>query len=438
MMSSILAAIAILGQTPIDTVRHDFMRRLKELSLEWCTFKPTEERRVQALSILQRGTRAITAKRWKDALPVLDEAIAALEGRPVRHEDAIEFRIAPFAGAPNGTARIAAYWAYIPEGAKKVEISGKWGKSTLAPGDWFLKDLNIAHPPDPSHGPLVMNGNYSDDVQIGRTKRPISRSVFKECEQTVARFRLSGNEAVQDLARFASATFESPFAQEDDLGYYWAMLIASGLESGKTELNDVLCLQSVRYGRTTFRVSFAHDQHRKNPLVPTDVIFGFLGDGFSQHAAFHNSFVGDVGFYSGHYGMVYVSLPEGADPKDAYDWLTDVRKLKIGKTFAVGYSSGADDAMSCHDLPTPTSGVALIAPTGQPFLKSQADQPVFLAIGDKDLGAYVRMAQNLSRLLKDKPGFEYREYKNVEHLTVLGVASRDAIEFFREIANSKP
>jgi predicted peptidase len=170
---------------------------------------------------------------------------------------------------------------------------------------------------------------------------------------------------------------------------------------------------------------------------PLPLVIALHGAGGSENMFFETYGAGAIAKLCEQRGWLLVS-PRGTGMKpervaeliDAMDKLYPVDRARV---FVVGHSMGGGQTAAAANL-TPEKFAAVAVLGGGGAVRNTTDDfkklPFFIGIGTEDFA--LRGAKTLNEGLQkaEVKTINYREYADIEHLTIVQVALRDVFAFF--------
>jgi predicted esterase len=169
---------------------------------------------------------------------------------------------------------------------------------------------------------------------------------------------------------------------------------------------------------------------------PIPVVFALHGAGGSENMFFDGYGDGLVRKLAAERGWLLVS-PQVSGfgitiTEEVLDELSKLYPIDRSKVFAVGHSMGAAATMSAVAR-KPELFRAVAALGGGGSVKASETMkalPVFVGVGEKDIGLTGARALNKSLQRAEVATVQFKEYKGVEHLTIVQLSLRDVFGFF--------
>lgn len=167
---------------------------------------------------------------------------------------------------------------------------------------------------------------------------------------------------------------------------------------------------------------------------PVPVVFALHGAGGSENMFFDGYGDGLVGKLAAERGWLLVSPLVSGTPASAevLDELNKLYPIDREKVFVLGHSMGAAATMAAVSRePKLFRAAAALGGGGQ--VKAGDDLkkvPVFVGIGERDFALTGAKSLNASLKKAEVATVEYKEYKGVEHLTIVQLSLRDVFGFF--------
>ncbi len=418
------AILALILQPSTVAGRFEMGERLRQLDVAWLT-TPDKAKRSEAVPKISSATMAFFANRASDACRSLDEAVAALEGRQPRIEDALNFRFTPPVVEPGATARLVVSWAYLPPGATPISVVAGTRSGTIQPGQGLTIELdtpglNPESARDPEAGVLV-------PIQAGESRRSAFLSIIKSFDKRLASLRNSDLPAARDLtepidrAMSGDAELDIPVIQYLDLG--------EQLNSRRRTVRDFEQVPYAKQGSTVLRAA-----------VPTSiksdatVVVAVHGAGGSENMFFEAYGRGMAMQEALKRGWVFLSPRAGSTCiRDSLDWLSRVRGINTARLFVLGHSLGATAALNSGKSNPKPSGIALFAPAASSIPADLQGVPIFLAVGKQESPTLIGMIAGLEKEIVSHSNCQFKEYDPCEHIMVVANGSKDAFSFFDRI-----
>lgn len=427
-MLAVLAALT-LAQTPAQPGlgRYEMGERLKTLDVRWLE---TEDRslRTAAVPHITKAVGSFFSAKAGEAAQSLDAAAFALLGREAPAEAGISVRFFPAICEPGKEATLRIWWTYQRSDAKPVNVRVAGRSVVCAPG----RTLTISINPQKVDAELAMmtEGGTTIPIQIGSLQRTAYLNVVKDARKRIQDLAEAKNPAAQAIRELIVEAVEKPETLEMDIPVAQQLLLAEQLEEGTTKLWQARDLWRVKHGSTIFRAAFP-SVAKVDPAQakPVNVVIGYHGAGGSENLFFEGYGRGIAVEEAMARGWVFVAPRVGPTAqKDVLDWLTHVRKLKIGKVFLMGHSFGGAYAAANMVQASP-SAVALFAPVGT-IKREDVKFPLFIGVGRQESSALLASVGRMARDLNGLPGFTYDQFDACEHMMVVAEGAKAAYAVF--------
>ncbi|MBX3118874.1 MAG: hypothetical protein KF784_07390 [Fimbriimonadaceae bacterium] len=427
-MLTALVALTLF-QTPanMDAARYELGERLKVLDVRW--METTDKaRRSAAVPQITRAVTAFFSQRPTEAAQALDMAAAVLQGREALPEAGISVRFIPAICEPGKEATLRIWWTYQRADAKPVTIRVAGRSVVCAPG----RTLTISINPQKIDRELAMmtEGGTIIAIQVGSLQRTAYLNVVKNARKRIQDLAEAKNPTAIGLRDLIVDAVEKPETMEMDIPIAEQLLLAERLEEGTMKLWQMRDLWRIEHGKTFFRAAFPNTS-RVDPSQskPVNVVIAYHGAGGSENLFFEGYGRGLAVEEAIHRGWIFVAPRVGTTAhKDVIDWLTNVRKLKIGKVFVMGHSMGGAYAAANIGTINP-SAVALFAPSSA-LRRDDVKCPVFLGVGKQELPFLVGTISRMARDLGGLPGFTYEQYDPCEHMMIVAEGAKAAYGVF--------
>ncbi len=437
MVAACVAALLLVQpQSPIKVGRYDMGERLKRLDVTWLNVSENS-RRKDAVEQVRLAVMSFFGNKYGEACARLDAATEALLGNPPNLADAVSVRFLPPVVQPGKKAKLFAYWAYAPEDIAPISVGVGSANGLLKPGETLELEVD---PPLPvgvsAESAQTKEYGILVNVAVGTKTQSAYLTIGENLLSRTNLLLDSTSDTARAIARQVKTYLEVPESAEQDIPVLDHISMAESLHTGERKIWQYSHLPISYHRNTYFRASFPKSlmaEPEKTP--PVTVVIAFHGAGGSENLFFEGYGRGIAATEALKRGWVFVApRVSSSGPEDVYDWLVNVRKVKVKQIFAMGHSMGGAEAVRCVTLPTPSSGVALFSPAAAAFPEAYTNQPMFLTIGAQDIPALLRSARSLDRILNAKPKFEYKEYDPCEHLMIVGTAMKDAYARFDQWA----
>ncbi len=403
--------------------------RLKALDVAWLQ-TASHERRLLALPHIGRAMGAISGSRSDEACQALDEAVAVLEDRKPLPEDAISLRFDPPIAEPGKPAMLSVSWAYQPSAPSTVQVGVGPRQVPLLSGRSVVLEvlpwnLNAELRTSPEAGYLV-------PVQVGSRQRSAYLSIVRNGRQRIRSLAAAKNPTSRSLGRELARQLTLGRSREYDHPLIQWLFLAEQLESGETELYEAEHLPYVEAGSTPIRAVFPKEAcEAPAQSTPVNVVLAFSGGWGSENSFFETYGRGIAVEHAVKRGWAFVSArATDSAAMDVTRWLVSARKLKIGKLFVLGHSSGCAQAMSAYEASPKPTAAAILAPGFTAFLKAWTELPIYMAVGKQESERRRAAIGSLARELEARPDFRFEEVEGSDHLMVVANAIPSAFEFF--------
>lgn len=435
-MLSLAVAVSLAFQQPVSAKvgRYEMGERLKVLDRAWVT----ESDRARRANAVPRITRAVTAffsSNFGDACRALDEATAALEGRPVNAADAITLRFDPPFAEPKSNASLKIGWAYDPGTSSPVRVS-VGNQSVLAtPG----RELTLTFRPESVNSDLLLSpeAGVVIPVQVGGDQRGVYLSVVKRFRDRLKPLLTSRNRDAQFLANAVEDMLKEPEALETDLPLIEYLFTAELLHEGRATIDRLDEIPLVQHGNTRFRIAFPPTAlGARGRQRPVNVVIALHGAGGSENMFFDAYGNGLGATLALRRSWVFVSPRTGATAvADVLAWLRGPRRLNVGRVFLMGHSMGGGVALSAAEsMRERPAAMALFAPAARAIPSSLASVPTYLAVGKQEIPMLATSARTMGQGLQGRRDAQFQEFDPSEHLMVVTDALPAAFRFFDQFA----
>lgn len=423
-MLATLALITVtqLGGTPSD--RFAMGERLKRTEVAWMAERNKTIKR-QATEPITAAVMGFFSGNSGQACRSLDQAIAKLEERPLLPADALQLRAAkPFA-EPGQPLKILLEWSYKPSSVVPVTVASGSQSVRLAPGENGEITVNpFLTNPDLRLSPEV---GYLIPVRVNDESRLVYVSFVRNFESRIAKIASSQNASAQFVGRYLQSVQEDPRRQESELPLIQFLFAAEALDEGRQRVVDQDQVYLGRKGNTVFRAQLPRSLRSRVDRA-VNVVVAVHGAGGSENMFFEAYGRGRAVSEATRRGWVFISPRAGSSSvQDSLDWVTQDRRLKLGKVFLMGHSMGGGVVLGYGGAPT---AIAAFAPAARNIRPELASVPIFLAVGKQELGMLRSGAQSLSTA----KNVTFREYDPAEHLMIVPEAIDEAYQFFDKLA----
>ncbi len=434
-----LAAIAVLSllQTPakLDASRYELGERLKVLDVAWMQ-TTDRNRRTAAVPHITRAVNAFFTRKTAEAAQALDAANSALQGSEAPPEAGISVRFVPAICEPGKEAKLRIWWTYQRADARPVTIRVAGRSVVCAPG----RTLNIYINPQKLDSELAMmsEGGTAIPIRVGNLQRTAYLNVVKNARGRLQALADAKNPAAKSLVELANESLAKPDSMEQDVPVTQLLYLAERLEDGETKLWEVRDLARIKYKDTYFRASFPNNARvEPGSSKPVNVVIAYHGAGGSENLFFEGYGRGAAAEQAINRGWVFVAPRMGTNAqKDVLEWLTAVRRLKVGKVFLMGHSMGGGYTLA-NMVQAHPAAVALFAPVGS-VKKEDVTFPLFLGVGKQEIGLLQNSVGQIARDLNGVEGFTYQQFDPCEHLMVVAEGLKSAYAVFDKAAGVGP
>ncbi len=425
-LKMINALLLMLVAQPLSTPsqsRYEMGLRLKQLDLAWGRTKEPS-RRADAVKCVQTSVTSFFSGRTGEVCKSLDEAVSALTGTRLVAASGLTVRFQPSVVPPGGHTVLQMHWAYPPIADAKVSVQiGTYkyeieaGKDGMHPIDLAKLSLNKPN----------LEQDVEIDVKVGESHRKIKLSVIKNFDNRVKACLSSTDPTAVALARLARESGNGEL--ETDVPVSSVLTLSEGLNTKSLKLSQVRELMRCESGSTTFRIKFPEKMATKPTLI-----VAMHGAGGSENLFFEGYGSGMAVNLAMKRGWIFAApRASGSSVQDIVKWLKDYRGSDVGRVFVIGHSMGGMQAIgTLKGLPRPAA-LGLFAPAAALSRQAVADVPVFLAVGDQEMGMLRSMAERSSSVLG--PLSEFKSYPNCEHLMVVAEGLDDCFRFLDKVGS---
>jgi len=420
-MLAAICALALIQPDGLRATRYEMGERLKRLDVAWLATSDSA-RRARAVPHISSAVTGFFSTQYAPACRSLDLAAAALEGRTILPEDAIDVRFDPPYVEPGDFARLRITWAYRPTPADPVtvRVAGKQVRVAVGEGATLEVDLSL---PFPDVG-REQEVSVLVPISVGSLTASAYVSKVKQFEGRVKLLEEAKNPISRDLASTLRQVIEG--RAEQDSPVLETLFAAEELENEEVQLDELTKLALVRHQGASFSVVFPQEI----PDRPV-VMIAMHGAGGSENLFLEGYGRGRAALASLQRGWIFVSpRTSAASGAAALNWLREVRKIEPQVVLAMGHSMGAGIALQSSNWTPRPSAIALFAPAAAQIPEALAGTPIFLAVGKDELAPLLTMARRLGDDLKARPKSQFREYAACEHLMIVAEATADAYRFF--------
>lgn len=412
-------AAAVLVQPAFTATRFDMGERFKALDVAWMA--ADRARRREAVPHIAAGTAAFFGGGTGKVCRALDEAVAALEGRARRPEDALGFRFVPAYTEPGGKGRLRVTWCYDPESQAVVDVSGPGVRRSLAVGVPATLEIDSRRLNPDGREPEV---GVLASLRAGSARRSAYISLVKALPKRVGRLSEAKNATAKSLGELVRSELAQP--GETEVSLIDVLLLAEELETGETKIEDVEQPPTLRHRGTAIRAAIP-----KGLSGPSTVVVALHGAGGSENLFFESYGRGRAVQEALKRGWVLLSPRAGSTAiRDSLDWLREVRGVTASRLFVMGHSMGGALALGSGNIEPRPRALALFAPAAGSIPAALASVPVFVAVGKQEQPFLLRQA----RALASAPNVRLVEHDPCEHLMVVADALPEAFKFFDGLA----
>lgn len=416
---SLAASLLLAALAQPQATRFDLGERLKLMEEAWRE-APAASRRA-AVPAISRSVAAFFTQQTGAAAKGLDEAVASLEGRSPRPEDALTIRFIPPYVSPAGKARASITWAYPVESTKPVEVTVGSAKVKVTPGtNAFLEvsaeSVSPAGDSEQEVGVLV-------SVQAGESARGAYLTLVDNLPSRVDALAKSEDPRVKALASLLTRLMSSQ--SEQDMPILESLNLAEKLQAKAVSPTDVRHWPIAQEGSTLLRASIPAELPEKPVLV-----IALHGAGGSENLFFDGYGRGQAVGLAQKRGWALVAPRASATgAADALAWFTKTTGKTPGRIVIMGHSMGGAMALMTGRLPIKPSAVVLFAPASGRVPAELEGVPMFLSVGKQEMMMLAGSAQQLQRQLEGKPHFKYKVVDPCEHLMIVADALPAAYEW---------
>jgi len=420
MIGSLVALVLCAGQAASGPGRFEMGERLKELDQAWLA-TPDKARRSAAVLKINTAVNAFLGSKFVNACRALDEARAAVEGRPPSAEDAITLRFEPPFVEPRTSAKLRISWAYLPTAPRNVVV--KVGRQAIvaAPGRSLVVDVR----PEQVNPDILQNPEVGVliPVQVGARSEGVFLSIIKRPLDRLDALKDTQNPEAKTLVEFLSTAFSSPQKLESDLPLIQYLLTAELLDEGRVRVERTESLPLAKFNETYFRAVFPRSHG------PMNIVIALHGAGGSENMFFEAYGRGLAATEALRRGWGFIAPRSSAMAiQDVLDWLRVRKKQPIGKVFLIGHSMGGGMVLQSGNITPRPSGIALFAPAATSIPQNLADVPIWLSVGKQDV--LVSGVRAIAQALSGRKGFEFQELDPCEHMMVVADSIPSAYRFF--------
>ncbi len=387
--------------------------RYQRAEVAW-TATQDKSRKLEATSKLSEAVISFFTNNFAKGCRSTDEAIAILEGRKWRPEDALEIRLTKRVTGKEENPEVEYGWTYPVADGAVVKFSI----------DTREFSLNSASKPTRV---TMVSGNHAALNLFDLERRSMAFSV--KSAYAGADFRLvhqpSANPLVTDLLTLLEEQEKKTEVQLPLKGFAEDLKLTS--EKRFFELSQV---RRASYQGTVLRSTVPQPGVKK-----VTVLVGLHGAGGSENF-FFEAYGGGIGpKLATQRGWVFVAPRTSAKAVDAsVAFVENTFGVKVKQLYVMGHSMGGGTAIGYNSTERTLSGVALFAPAGRKLSEKVATVPTYLAIGKQDLAMLGASAQALKPQVLATPGGVFKEFEPSEHTMIVPDAIREAFAFFDKLS----
>lgn len=416
MLGSLCALALLQAQPQFVATRFEMGERLKELDVAWLGTRD-RARRAAAVPHITTAVTSFFTQQYGPACRALDQARAALEGRTLRPEDAIDVRFTPPIVEPGAPARIQVSWAYAPGNELSVPVRAGGREAFSRPGTVTTLDVRLSAVfPDAAEQEVSL----LFPVTVGQRVTSSYVNVVKGYAERQKVLSASEDATVRSLATWLQTVQE--LKAEQDVPVIDTLFAAEEIVEGERKATDLERVPLAIHEGAPLAALFPVEV----PANPT-VVIALHGAGGSENLFIEGYGRGQAAVEAIERGWIFLSPRASATAAaKSLDWLEKVRGIKPARVIVMGHSMGGGLALMTGKLPIKPSAVVLFAPAGGRIPDDLADVPVFLAVGKNELAMLLTTARRLGEQVKGRPVSIYREYDACEHLMIVAEATKDA------------
>lgn len=427
-MVALALGFALL-QSPVPG-RYDLGYRLKQLDVAWIAVESKSSRQ-KAVPQLAKAVTSFFVQDFAAACRALDEARSALLDQVPSDSDGITLRLIPAVIEPGAKATVRATWAYLPVGTKPVQLRVGREYKTLDPGQSLEFEVEPTYEAGSADSASLRDLGATVTVVVGGEPRSLFVSVLKNFRSRIERLAASKDPHVKSLGDLAKASIDAQGTLEQDAPVLELVNLAETLEAKEKQIWQVENWPIVKHNQTTMRIAFPSrsltDPAKSEPL---DVVIGFHGSGGSENLFFEGYGRGAAVKEALARGWAFVAPAVHATcGVDVLDWLTNVRKIRVGRIFLIGHSSGTAAALRSFESNRNVAALALLAPVAIPQ-EAWSKTPLFVGVGAQELTPIAAIASQIRSRTAARSDCVSRTFANCEHLMIVAEAARDAFSFF--------
>lgn len=388
----VLVLSLVLAQPAAPATRADMAERTLRMERTWRQVQDPARRRA-AVDVLSRAVGAFFANQSGQVCQLLDQAEAALRNETVSPSAGWRVRVVPPVVAPGEPFQLVYSWAY--------------GSGDPAPP---TPKAGVA--PD-REGDITLDGPET----LGRA---LTLSVVRDFESRRAALEQGDTLA---LARALTQIREGQY-EWNAPAHAWLVSGERGRKEGWKNHEELPLVQAEN---TVFRAWIPKETTAKTPVV-----IALHGAGGSENMFYEGYGAGLARELAQKRGWIFMTPRSSPTaPANCLKWLQEARGLTPERVFIMGHSAGGGATVSSlARLTAPPTGMVLFAPaTGAALPPAAQGVPIFLAVGEQEMGALKTVSERLGALLKDRSDSKFLMVPNSEHLMIVADALEASYEW---------
>lgn len=417
------AMILNIGKAEISATKYELFERQKKLDVAWLASTDTERKKA-ASAALAKGAPAFFTQNWSGACQSVDAAIAALEGRSLLTEDAIDVRFVPSYVEPGAFAKLRISWAYLPAGKGPVTVKVAGRQISVEPGETVEvdADLGLQFPDYGRESEVAL----LVPISVGSLTSSAYISKVRGFPERVKALLDSPIALVKALAQPLQLAIEG--RPEQDSPVLDTLITAEELVAGEISPLEVRKWTVARRGDSTFSVAVPANAD----ALPTVVVA--IPDQFEQESAFFETYGrGKIAVSCLQRGWIFVSVKPGEKAvEDSLIWIKENLDVTPEQIILIGHGYGGVLAMEAAKK-RPVSAIGLMAPTAKSLPGELRSTPMFSVVGGDEPIELRSNNISLGREILGRKGNLFKMFPNCEHRMIVAEAADSLLEYLDSV-----